>query len=1097
MNSKGEIWFGTGASNLFYFKLQEIIDRRPIGVWHKVIEVEYRGGCKKILFDSKDNLWAAMRGYGLCNVTKNNSSWNLEFIPCKKKEILTYFYDIFLTHDQNIWFGGGSEKFAFSSSNSVQETFEAPFYISSLGEYDDQNILVGTYYDGLYSFNPKNKQWSQISLSAEHPNPYIECIKHTVDGAYWLGTREGAYRVTKTSWESFPTIPGGAKPRKRTLSRSDNGDIFVVDDNETLFQHKNNQWNKIVELPIDDSLLIYDTKDAHSLICRGDSLFYGYNQFFNDKQGSEGKCMKITLGNEINIVDIPLPDDFSIWCENATIFVSRSGQLWVMYEHGVASWDGERWHKQIPYEERGKKNVYCIFEPVADVFWILGRAWIDILDGNKCSMLPLPSSYTDYTDEWSRLFDAAEHNGAYWFASDLHGLLKFDGERWTHFHHKDGLPSEGIMSLCSGSDGALWVGSMRTKISSFKDGRWVAYGVDDGVPNAQVLTILEDGDGSIWLDLEHNGIAYYRPTGDAPIVWIDLGTENMLPNERGVFSFDGRDQWNVTRLEDLVYSWRVVEREIDKTVFDWSPYSKKRSITTPRLNPGDYRFEVRSQDKDRNTSKVPAAFDFTVQPYFWMTLYFQIPVGLSLLIALLSLLIWHRKHKALQSSEFKYRNLVEKDSLTLLVNWDRSGKIVYCNECTEKLFDSSASIIIGSKVEKWLANCTHASITDFYLTVDKAFENPDIPQECRLCNKFGEKEIWISWFFRAVSSENNTTGEIHAVGVDITRQVRTEKALMMEKMSFREFCDSVQIGILQLDLEGEVLYMNPAMQNISGNLDQAENYGISWSHSDDFRNFIKHIIESRKTISQLMGGMRLDNEEQFFVYLSGMLKDGRIELMALDFTEQKLLEQRLSNASSREQERLGQELHDGLGQQLTAIHYLGSLLERKSQNIEDELLELVQKINANISICIKQTRSLAKSMYPSSLEQSGLRIAVEELIQSFGNTYNTEIELHWNHDLTAIDTTHFIPLYRIIREACFNSLKHAKASLIKISSQTRGHGICILISDNGIGLSETVLDRKSNGMGMSIMEYHARMIGGELSISNRDAGGTVVSCIIP
>ena len=146
----------------------------------------------------------------------------------------------------------------------------------------------------------------------------------------------------------------------------------------------------------------------------------------------------------------------------------------------------------------------------------------------------------------------------------------------------------------------------------------------EGIPSGQVVNILEDNAGTIWLDLEYEGFANYQPTSDAPLVWIESGSKNMIPGERGIFTCDGHDYLNVTRKEDLVYSWRVVDDTQHTVLQDWSPYSLQKTIMTPRMLPGRYQLQVRSQDKDRNTSRVSASLGFTVAPYFWTTPHFLI-----------------------------------------------------------------------------------------------------------------------------------------------------------------------------------------------------------------------------------------------------------------------------------------------------------------------------------------------------------------------------------------------------------------------------------------------------------------------------------------
>jgi signal transduction histidine kinase len=145
-----------------------------------------------------------------------------------------------------------------------------------------------------------------------------------------------------------------------------------------------------------------------------------------------------------------------------------------------------------------------------------------------------------------------------------------------------------------------------------------------------------------------------------------------------------------------------------------------------------------------------------------------------------------------------------------------------------------------------------------------------------------------------------------------------------------------------------------------------------------------------------------------------------------------------------------------------------------------------------VTQAIRDARSLAHGLQPVESKPTGLMLALQELATSMQDVFKmpcsfqcaTPVELH--------DTAVATQLYRIAQEACNNALKHAQARQIEIELK-REHGEVVLsVRDNGKGLPAA--QTGSQGMGIQIMRYRAAMIGGTLSISPSENGGTVVIC---
>lgn len=220
----------------------------------------------------------------------------------------------------------------------------------------------------------------------------------------------------------------------------------------------------------------------------------------------------------------------------------------------------------------------------------------------------------------------------------------------------------------------------------------------------------------------------------------------------------------------------------------------------------------------------------------------------------------------------------------------------------------------------------------------------------------------------------------------------------------------------------------------------------------------------------------------------------RTEKLQREIEERTQLEKELLGIAEAEQRRIGQDLHDSLGQHLTGIALAGKVLvkklEDKSSAESGSASQLVQMTEGAIEI----TRKLARSLHPIEMRSDGLADALQNLAANISKTSGVEcIFLRSGGELTLeIDTCG--QLFRIAQEAVSNALRHGRASQIIVSLEGSGDKVLLSVTDNGAGLPATA--RTKNGMGLRIMDYRARMIGAKFDIQNLPAGGARAVCIL-
>ncbi|MCP5328280.1 MAG: PAS domain S-box protein [Sinobacteraceae bacterium] len=215
-----------------------------------------------------------------------------------------------------------------------------------------------------------------------------------------------------------------------------------------------------------------------------------------------------------------------------------------------------------------------------------------------------------------------------------------------------------------------------------------------------------------------------------------------------------------------------------------------------------------------------------------------------------------------------------------------------------------------------------------------------------------------------------------------------------------------------------------------------------------------------------------------------------------DVSERSLLERQILEVRNRERQRIGNDLHDGLGQELTGISLLLRGLSQRLQCTQPEVLDEIEEIVGLLNQSIHNTRTLARGLSPVSLERGGLVPALRALTARACETYGlaTTLRTRMSQPLH-LDENAANHLYRIVQEALSNAMRHGKASRVRIQLGADGAAIRLSIHDNGHGLPPG--EQSSSGLGLRTMRYRAQVIGGDLQIANHRLGGTVVRCICP
>jgi signal transduction histidine kinase len=209
--------------------------------------------------------------------------------------------------------------------------------------------------------------------------------------------------------------------------------------------------------------------------------------------------------------------------------------------------------------------------------------------------------------------------------------------------------------------------------------------------------------------------------------------------------------------------------------------------------------------------------------------------------------------------------------------------------------------------------------------------------------------------------------------------------------------------------------------------------------------------------------------------------------------ERQRLEKEILEVGEREQHRIGQDLHDGLGQQLTAIEMMCASLKADVAARQPLLTRQVEQICARLRETISQTRSMARGLVPVKDEPEALWASLIELAERTHALGRASCRFDCPKPVIVDDNAVAGHFYRIAQEAVNNAVKHSGATAVVIHLARHRQRLELRISDNGRGLART----KSAGMGLQVMKHRARVMGAELTVDSPPGKGVTITCSLP
>ncbi len=341
--------------------------------------------------------------------------------------------------------------------------------------------------------------------------------------------------------------------------------------------------------------------------------------------------------------------------------------------------------------------------------------------------------------------------------------------------------------------------------------------------------------------------------------------------------------------------------------------------------------------------------------------------------------------------------------------------------------------------------------------------------------------------------------------------IKVNAALKKSEERYRSYIDNAPDGIFVTNEEGKYVEVNIAACNLTGySKDDLLKMSVAdilpkESHKDGLAHFRKAVItgaSKAELLFQLKNGTK-----RWWTFEAVKLAEKQILAFTKDITERKITEEKLKSSLEqlhqlthyteevRENERksISRELHDDLGQALTAVKIdLGIIL----QSVTDPRVVIkINKVSALVGETIKTVQRLTSQLRPEIIDDLGLEAAIEWYTKEFSLRNGVDVFLYIDseHD---ISPNYSLILFRIMQESLTNIARHSKASRVEIGMNKDNESINFMIADNGIGITEDEIKSKKS-FGIISMKERAASLGGTFDIYHENGSGTKIKITLP
>lgn len=464
-----------------------------------------------------------------------------------------------------------------------------------------------------------------------------------------------------------------------------------------------------------------------------------------------------------------------------------------------------------------------------------------------------------------------------------------------------------------------------------------------------------------------------------------------------------------------------------------------------------------------------------------------------------------RKDQALSETQARVHHLIERhpEPICLIID----GVIQFANEPGARLLGVAADEIDGRSFFDFVSAAIYDQIERHWVAM--VAEQASNPIEHEVIRLDGEERIVQSYHLPVVYEGR---GALQVIMRDVTEERR-------DQQRYEAFLETASEAFWRLDVDPPMGADRPLEEQVQHVLRHARLVECNQVLADAVQADspeeiagmrIQHLLgsDAETLVRQFIeGGYRLRGQDQtfearplmparHFVFNAlGTVRYGRLVTVwgsSTEVTERIELERRMVSALEEQQDRIGRDLHDSVGQYLTGVRMLSrNLAERLGGDPHKQQADKIVRYADEASEAVQ---TIYRGLTPTRIDRGSLVGALEDLVTTTDGLPGIRASFEFDPGADVLDSAAKLQLYRIAQEATNNAIKYAQASHLEIRLERNGQELTLSVADDGIGFDFNHERQKS--IGLFSMTYRARQIRGELEVDTVPGDGTVVRCSV-
>ena len=463
-----------------------------------------------------------------------------------------------------------------------------------------------------------------------------------------------------------------------------------------------------------------------------------------------------------------------------------------------------------------------------------------------------------------------------------------------------------------------------------------------------------------------------------------------------------------------------------------------------------------------------------------------------------------RAEKAGAESERRYAELVDQALEGITVR-KPSGEFLFVNDMFCRIVGYTRAELLRMNIR----DVVHPEDAETIEQVERLRSGDNLRLEKRMRRKDGHV------VYVAVSARRLQDGNLQTTIQDISDHKRAEQAREASERRYTDLVEQAADSIWIRDANGEMLYVNEAASRMLGYTREEllRTRSPELLHPSDSRTASQ--VDRLKPLETLRIERVMRHKDGHPVPVEASVRrlaNGDIQVISHDITERKraeqrleqhaeeirLMSQRLLEAQETERRNLAREMHDEVGQALTAARI--NLQELEQQTSSSPFATRVAQASGVIANLLQQVRQLSLSLHPSVLDDLGLAAALRWCVRERVGRSGLKVTLQVPEDLPRFAEVTEITLFRVFQEALSNVMKHAEARDMTVTIALEGGRLTLMIRDDGKGFSpEAARKHALSGasLGLIGMQERVRLAGGEIMIESAPGKGTEMQVSVP